>query len=246
MFRRATVATLALLAGCGGSGEIRCETGSDCTQGGIPGVCRAAPASDSSWCVFPDPSCPSAERWGAAAGDDLATTCREGGAPDAGVPDAGVPDGGTHAFDIVYPDEWEFSVDGPAVGFFVIINESQAPLSPYYLYVQSVSDDHPTATAIVRADPPFADIAPGTASGQLTSVAEQVLSPLIWEPRVDTDHSYLSIVLLDAPDGIYDIHVDLVIGLGGLEVPLPFTIHHKLLPTVYLDPTHGKRVVVTR
>lgn len=82
----------ALGASCGGSSTIDCDKNEDCTQGGIPGMCLASPASSAQWCAFTDGSCPGTGlRWGAAAGDDLATTCVV--EPDGGVTDAGVDAG---------------------------------------------------------------------------------------------------------------------------------------------------------
>src|SRR6266540_6108198 len=79
--------------GCGGK-TIDCETNSDCIQGGIPGVCLASPSSSANWCAFQDESCPDThQRWGNAAGDDLARECVEADVPDGGTDAAPRPDG---------------------------------------------------------------------------------------------------------------------------------------------------------
>ena len=91
-------------------------------------------------------------------------------------------------------------------------------------------------------------ILPGFAGGQLTPVSEDVLvdTGIIPETRTDVDSSYLSIELVDAPQGTYDIVVDVVLALNGLEIPFTMTVHVLPLPTAYADPEMGARLSIFR
>jgi hypothetical protein len=92
MNRRLLVAfAIVSLAGCDacGSTVMGCEESPDCLQGGIPGVCMPSPSGAmSSWCAFPDTTCPGGYRWGILSGEGIASACLAAGPPDAGVPDA--------------------------------------------------------------------------------------------------------------------------------------------------------------
>ena len=115
---RLPLVTLACVLGaaCGDDDDAReCSSSSDCLQGGISGTCLPSPESGSQWCAYPDPACPSGERWGLLAGDGLAEACVDALGADGGMdaatvdasptdaaahPDAGIdsgpgPDGGT-------------------------------------------------------------------------------------------------------------------------------------------------------
>jgi len=82
------VAALSLAAGCGGgdSEVIECTPTTMCLKGGVPGRCAVSPASAKSYCAYPDPVCPSGERWGLFAGEGLADICL--GAADGGMLDS--------------------------------------------------------------------------------------------------------------------------------------------------------------
>jgi hypothetical protein len=87
---------LSLMAACGGTDAITCESSDDCLQGGIPGMCLPSPRSSAHFCAFTDQTCPAptVARWGVKSGDGLAAMCVAGEASDGGIPhlDAGVPD----------------------------------------------------------------------------------------------------------------------------------------------------------
>ena len=76
----------ALAGACGDDDHERdCTSAATCTQAGVAGECLPSPASDSSWCAYPDPSCPdTGQRWGVLAGDGLAETCVAGATVDGG------------------------------------------------------------------------------------------------------------------------------------------------------------------
>lgn len=153
------------------------------------------------------------------------------------------------AFDVVYPAEWQFSVSGPAEGFVMVVNTSQKPLSLATLQVKSVTDNHPTAEVrAVAPTAPTAVLSPGMAGGQLSGLARDLLvgTGLVAEPRTDTEGSYLSLELADAPPGTYDVTATVTLALDGRDVALPMTIHVVPGPTVFLDPSAGRRVQVYR
>lgn len=138
------VAALLATAGCGGSSTIDCTKNTDCTQGGIPGVCLPSPSSSTMWCAFTDTTCPSGQRWGAAAGDDLARTCVAEGVVDGGV-DAAVVDAGpdaTHEPDAGPPPVLSSKIFVLGVGgssLFVFDAATLAPLGTSTLPVSSPS-----------------------------------------------------------------------------------------------------------
>ncbi len=84
------------LASCGGGGGPNpCTSNDECVLDGVDGTCRPSPASSSSWCSYPDPSCDSGDRWSSLAGDGLADVCVVDMTPDAGIDaaiDAAEPD----------------------------------------------------------------------------------------------------------------------------------------------------------
>lgn len=71
-----------VLGACSAAKEYPCDADVQCLDAGIMGVCQSP-----GWCSFPDPACPSGQRYGDLAGDGLARTC---------VP---VDDGTTHGAD---------------------------------------------------------------------------------------------------------------------------------------------------
>lgn len=94
------IAACSFVLACGGGGDdVReCTASSECTQAGVAGTCLPSPSSSASFCAYPDPACSDGNRWGVAAGDDLAETCVAASGVDGGVdaanPDGAFPDGG--------------------------------------------------------------------------------------------------------------------------------------------------------
>ncbi|MBK7078177.1 MAG: hypothetical protein IPH44_38520 [Myxococcales bacterium] len=163
--------------------------------------------------------------------------------------DAPVDAPGLAAYDIAYPAEWRMSVQGPATSFIVIVNTGPSPLSLSTFQVTGLSDDHPTAVVRVTSPGSFGDtLQPDTAAGALSGLAETLLIgsglvPEAWSVRT-TD--FLSLELLNAPAGTYDIAVNLTVELDGRPASLPMTIHVVPGPTIYLDPLVGRRLTVYR
>lgn len=244
------VAALSIgLLGCPGTNPVECRDQTSCDLG-PGGVCTVAP-SGNQWCAYPDTACPSGIRYSDQyIGDGLAGTCvsddLDASGADAREPVDGPP---TPAFDVAYPSEWRFSVAGPTDGFMLIVNTGPAPLSLATFQVTSISDDHPTAVVRVTTPGSFGEaLQPGTAGGRLGGLAEQLLvgSGLVTEARADTASSYLSLELINAPAGTYDIAASLTVALDGRDVAMPMTIHVVPGPTIYLDPLVARRVVISR
>jgi hypothetical protein len=91
--------------GCGVSDVFACASDEQCQSGAVVGACQV-----NGYCSFPDESCPSGQRFGAAAPSAVANACVDpgegtgtttGGSPEDGV----VPD----------PDTGELTTTGPAV-----------------------------------------------------------------------------------------------------------------------------------
>jgi hypothetical protein len=80
----AAILVVATGAACGDNKTITCRANLDCLQGSIPGRCLLSAGSSDGFCAFPDPSCPSGERYGVASGDGLAGMCVVGAEADAG------------------------------------------------------------------------------------------------------------------------------------------------------------------
>lgn len=151
------------------------------------------------------------------------------------------------AFDIVYPNVWRFSVTGqPFPMDLVVVNADVSPLSMTTLQVKSVSDDHPTAFVRFVAAPSSAAIAPGEAGGAISPNASPILSPLIPEPRVDTQADYIQFEIVDAPDGTYDIAADAELALDGVDFSVHLTIHMQDTQTVFADPEEATRVSIQK
>lgn len=108
------VGALLLLAGVGwtasacGSSVFACASDDQCQAGAVAGLCQP-----SGYCSFPDESCPSGQRYGESAPDDVASACvvpnedtstsmgeasTHGGEPPAPDPD-GTPEGSTTSLD---------------------------------------------------------------------------------------------------------------------------------------------------
>lgn len=216
------VATWMFMSGCTRSNPaVCCETVEQCQD---IGVSDFRPCSDGLVCIRNE--------------------CEERVA-DASI-DAFVSDAGTHVFDVAYPEEWKFSVSGPISGYLLIVNAKGTALDTSTLEVRSISDDHPTAIVRVTANPVIATIATARAGGFVTPFSKTLLvdSGMVPEARVETNSDYLTLEIQDAPPGTYDINVNLVIGLDNIAIPLPMKIHMVPGPSVYADPTVGKRVLV--
>ncbi len=79
MWRPILVFLVGTLGACVANDPIKCTVAGDCIQGGINGHCVASPESSENWCAFIDPDCDgSGLRWGARAGDGLASQCVAG------------------------------------------------------------------------------------------------------------------------------------------------------------------------
>jgi len=172
-------------------------------------------------------------------------------ASDAGIDahvDAALDAPGAHAFDIAFPNEWRFSVAGPIRGYFLAINTSNADLDMNTLELKSIDDDHPTAIVRVTVIPSPTLIPPGRVGGALSGLSAQLLvdSGLVTEPRSDTTSDYLTLAVENAPDGTYDINVDLVIALDGIRIPMPMTIHVVPFTVIYAVPLVGTRIAIYR
>ncbi len=111
------------------------------------------------------------------------------------------------------------------------------------LQVRQLTDDHPTALVRIVTTPSPADIAPGFAGGRVITDAEPIYfdSGLVSEPRTDQNSNYAQIEFIDAPQGSYDITLDAVFGLDGIDVPLHITIHRDPGPTIYGNPEAAVR-----
>lgn len=237
MVRVVFVLSSLLLAACPPTtGAKPCTGNSDCNLF-AGGACLPSPLGTDQ-CAYPDTACPSGLSWGELS-TDIAGECV--------VPlDAGVDAQAEPAFGVVYASTWRFSVAGPVGSFTQIVNTSNQPLDLSTLVVTRLGDDHSTAVVRVTATPSSAVLSPGTAGGALSPLAQAAFVGLVSEPRDDVDSSYLSIELLNAPEGTYDIHVDLQIGLDGRELALPMTLHVVPGPTVFADPESGNRLRVYR
>ncbi|MCE9574542.1 MAG: hypothetical protein K8W52_15445 [Deltaproteobacteria bacterium] len=238
--------------------DVPCVDTSDCNQLG-GGSCDLNAATGTSWCSYPDDTCASGRRWGDTdIGDDLEGLCQGPASADAGVdasmvdgapPDALVDAATLPAYDIAYPSQWTFSVSGPATGFVLIANTSSTPLSLSTFQVTSVSDNHPTAVARVTSpSSPGTILQPHTAGGSLSQLSDNLLrgSGLVMESWADRDTNLLSLELLNAPAGTYDVAVSVTVSLDGRDVAIPMTIHVVPGPVIYLDPQVARRVSVFR
>ncbi len=242
--RAVAIGALVCLAACPGARDpIECIDDTSC--GLAPGGhCLVNDGTGHQFCAYPDPGCPGGLRWSDYDVEEpISGTC-VAPAQDAGIDAPGLP-----AYDIAYPSEWRMSVAGPATGFVVIVNTGTAPLSLSTFQVVSLSDDHPTAVVRVTSPGSFGEtIQPDTAAGFLSGLAEQLLigAGLVPEPWTVRSSDFLSLELLNAPAGTYDVGVNLAIELDGRPAALPMTIHVVPGPTVYLDPLVGRRVTVYR
>lgn len=152
------------------------------------------------------------------------------------------------AFDVVYPSEWRASVNDQIIFSMMFVNTDVRPLSMTTLQVRELADDHPTAFVRIVTTPSSASLPPGFAGGKLVPIAVPLFidSGLVPEPRTDQDSEYATIEFVDAPQGTYDIAVDAMLGLDGIEVPLHITIHREPLPTISSQPEAVTRTEIFR
>jgi hypothetical protein len=168
----------------------------------------------------------------------------DGSVSDTPMVDTMIDAMGTHVFDVAYPKEWKFSVEGPISGYFLIVNTSATPINSNTLELKSIDDDHPTAIVRVTVNPGTTQITQARASGSLSGLSQQLLvgSGLVTETRVDTTHDYLTLEIQNIPTANVDIAVALEISISGIRIAMPMTIHVvDKLPTVYADPMIGER-----
>jgi hypothetical protein len=226
-----------LLLGCSKRNqEVCCETADECVEIGTKEVvaCRVGVCVEHE-CV---------ERGACDGNEDceLPETCMDGTCMSPPPPDAALKP----AFDVVYPSEFRSSVNDPVMFSMVFVNTDVSPLSMTTLQVRQLTDDHPTAFVRIVTTPSSANIAPGFAGGSVDSVAATFFfdSGLVTEPRTDPNSIYATIEFVDAPNGLYDIAVDAVLGLDGLDVPLHVTIHREPKPTIFREVEAAARTQI--
>ena len=236
----ARILTLLLLVACTKRNpEVCCETAEECAAINTTEIV----ACGIGVCV--DHTCVDLGRCDGAEDCSNPETCIDGLCTPPAVPPDAPP---VPAFDIAYPKEWRISVAEPIGGFVLFVNAGVTPISMSTLQLRSVADDHPTAFVRITPTSSAAMILPGVAGGNLTPLAEDVLvdTGIVTETRTDVGASYLSIELVDAPEGTYDIAVDVVLGLDGLDVPMGMTVHVLPGPTIFANPEVGTRTPIFR
>lgn len=182
--------------------------------------------------------------------DDAAGSA-DGPAVDSMAIDAVIDAQGVHVFDVAYPKEWKFNIEGPISGYFLIINSGTNPINGNTLELKSLDDDHSTAIVRVDVNPVDAVIAQGTASGSLSGLSNTLLvgTGLVSEARVNTDVNYLTLGVQNIPDiatGMLDINVSLAISIEGIRIALPMKIHVVPFDGIYADPISADRLPVYR
>lgn len=152
----------------------------------------------------------------------------------------------TPVCDVVYVNEWRFSVAGPVSGFLQVVNTGGAPLSVKTLEIVSLTDDHPVAEVRLTSTTIADEIPAGFAGGSLSLLSEALFRPLVPEPRATRGASYFSIEVADAPAGTYDIQAKARLRVAGASTELPITIHVVPGPEVSADPIAARRVSLYR
>lgn len=153
------------------------------------------------------------------------------------------------SFELAYPTEWTFSVDGPVGEFLLLANTSSKPLLAEAIVVDAVTDDHAIANVqIIAKDVKPFTLQAGDACGMLTPLSKTVLveSGLVPESCHGEAPDFLSIGLINAPKGVYDIHVVATVTVMQKTITLPFTIHVVQDAVVHADPSTGKRIAPSR
>jgi hypothetical protein len=156
---------------------------------------------------------------------------------------------GPAAFDIAYPHEWRWSVNAFAKDFLQVINTGDSVNDLLTFDIVSYSDDHPQAVVtFVEPGGVHSVLHPGSTAGALSEPAKEVLvdSGLVTETNAFPKADFLHVEVDDAPEGVYDIAVDLTIVLDGIEVDLPMTFHHEGGIVVRTDPSAGRRIELYR
>lgn len=167
---------------------------------------------------------------------------------DAATTVDATPDAFRPAFDVAYPHEWRFSVEGPVGGYLLVINTSSTPLNTSSLALKSIEDDHPSAVVRVTVTGYDATLSPGQAGGYVSMLSRLMLvdSGLVSESRVETDSNYLTLEIGNAPAGSYAIQAMVVLSLDNVDVPMPMTINIVEGPDVWANPLNGKRLKLSR
>lgn len=223
--RRLGLLGVVVLAACGSDPKITpCNTDADCNLS-PDGQCVASSAGFDQ-CAYPLDACPSGYAFGDLSGS-LSGTCVQS------------------VFDVAYASEWRFSVAAPVIGGVgLIINPGTSPLALSGLRIVSVVDDHPLAVVQVGLTPPLSQLAPGTAIYR----SADVVTSLVPETRIDMGTPEEEITMgvdgLAGPlDSTFDIHADITIAIGEIEVRIPTTLHmvSGLDPVIVADIESGAR-----
>lgn len=172
-----------------------------------------------------------------------------GGAPlpDAAVLEDGAPrpdatqEAAPHEF--IYANEMLVNVNG-VFGVLLIANTSDSRMTTDTLTVVSIADDLPdhTVTVDMSPEPSSLEIFPtAVAGGQETDLdliealeaAEdtELFDGLV---RVRTDHGYMAVQIptFFATQDTFDMNIEIVIELNGIQTTLPFLIHHTAGPII--------------
>jgi len=150
-------------------------------------------------------------------------------------------------YDVAFPEEWKFSIEGPISGYLLIINTSPNPLDLSTFEIVSVVDDHPTLNTVITAPTAFnQQLGPGWAAGSLSGLSQDVLvdSGIVTEGNFYPDDNFLTLGFENMPAGTYDFTVTLTLAVEGHEVAMPMVIHHIDDAAIWADPQVGKRVTV--
>lgn len=224
----------------------------------MPILLLACLAAGATGCTKPNPAvcCTTIEQCGAIGVSDLrpcsgTDVCVENkclvsgsdGAIDAVFIDAVVDSRGVHVFDVAYPKEWKFSVENTISGYFLIINTGAEALSTETLQLKSLVDDSASTNILVTATPVADQIPPGSSAGALSNYSRQLLvsSGLVAEPQSNTTADFMTLGIQGGPGGNYDVHVNVVLGLGDIDIPINMTIHVVDDLTTWQNPIVGHR-----
>ncbi|HUQ06318.1 MAG TPA: hypothetical protein VM261_27635 [Kofleriaceae bacterium] len=168
----------------------------------------------------------------------------DAGETDAGDIDAAAIDGPTidaidvdvlitgpaTPFDVAYANAWTFrGVTGAmSQSIAVVINPTTGtePLDLTGFQVVSVVDDHPQAVFQFRIEVPAAAAVPvGNAAGSLSPAADTHVTPMVHEPRTDTDAPSLTMEWGNLTMAVNaTVNVTAVLRNGSQQVTLPFVL----------------------
>lgn len=157
---------------------------------------------------------------------------------------------GLAAYDVAYPDQWRFSIEGPISGYLVLVNTGTAPLNTASLVIESLTDDNADAVVRVAVASATQVIEPGQASGALSGISRALLvgSGLVTEPIVDPSPDYLTLEVSNGPAADATIHASIVLALDNVRVTLPMEIAWipSALPEADADGVRGARLTATK